>query len=312
VPLQSTTSDVVRIVYSLRDPQVLVALALLGVSLVAWAELSRRGYAVAALGIAWIWIAFLPTSGIVPLTHFRAVRYVAVCVFGLALFLPALFQALLQGIEVRRRELALVCIGLFLVAGLAERSWRRIPDWQSGATLFRHDVERDPLYREGYHMLAEDLVREQRIDEAKEVLDELFSETRSFEGYTGYLRYVNAIAVYCQVALHLDRPSDNLRFEKLMRPDSPALRGSDYAFYECGARTFMALNQLERALDILLGLNEFESLSRRPLYIATTAECLARLGRKEEAKEWLDRIPPEKLRDRVILDQVRSARRMLR
>jgi len=45
----------------------------------------RRGHSALAFAIAWIALCFLPTSGLAPLTHARAVRYLAPSVFGCVL-----------------------------------------------------------------------------------------------------------------------------------------------------------------------------------------------------------------------------------
>src|SRR5206468_6103310 len=145
-PLHSTTSDAVRVVASGSDPLALAGIALAVGSALAWAACLRRGHAAAAAGLAWIWVAFLPTSGLTPLLHARAERNLFLSVFGAALLLGAALGAL------RRRGLPeAICAALAagLVFGLAQRSWARAPDWRSTTELFERDVAADPHHREG-------------------------------------------------------------------------------------------------------------------------------------------------------------------
>ena len=63
-PVHSSTSDTVRVVASIASPGFALGAALALGSLAAWWALLRAGASVAALGLAWIWIAFAPTSGL--------------------------------------------------------------------------------------------------------------------------------------------------------------------------------------------------------------------------------------------------------
>ena len=311
LPLQSSTSDVVRVVGSVADAGVLLALGLLGVSVVAWFVLSRRHFAIAALGLAWIWIAFAPTSGVVPLTHPRAVRYVFPAVFGLALFLPAAFAALVGRFGPGWRVVLGALAGALFVGGLAERTWARTPDWSSDLRLFRSDQRRDPLYREGYHMLAAALAREGRLAEARQWLIDLIELAPRFEGHASHLQDAEAMALYCNLNVHLGHVDDNLRFEAQMRPNAPHLRDVPFYFYQCGARTFEARGEADRAIEILRAVVEVDPGPNQALYMAALARNLASQGRDDEARQWLERIPGERLRDPFLFQEVQRARAML-
>ena len=63
-PIRSSTSDTVMIVSSLASPRFALGLLLALGSVFAWWWLRRAGARIAALGLAWIWIAFAPTAGL--------------------------------------------------------------------------------------------------------------------------------------------------------------------------------------------------------------------------------------------------------
>lgn len=84
MPLHSNSSDAVRVVTSPLDPAVLSGLAIAGASLTLWIVCTLRGRVVAALGLAWIWVAFLPTSGVVPLLHASTERNLYLALYGAA------------------------------------------------------------------------------------------------------------------------------------------------------------------------------------------------------------------------------------
>lgn len=88
VPWQSNTSDAVRVVTSLADPAVWLAILLALGSLALFVIALTRGAAAPAIALAWIWIAFLPTSGLAPLLHPRAERNLFLSSFGAALLWP--------------------------------------------------------------------------------------------------------------------------------------------------------------------------------------------------------------------------------
>jgi hypothetical protein len=149
LPLQSTTSDVVRLAGSFLEPMAWLGALLAVGSLALWVRLLRRGQAVAALGLAWIWIAFLPTSGLFPLTHLRAERYLSLSVFGVGLIWPVLGSHLLRDQLPKAPRLLAPALAALLLLGLAQRSWVRTPDWSSDIALFERDLEGDPRFREG-------------------------------------------------------------------------------------------------------------------------------------------------------------------
>ena len=209
LPLQSTTSDVVPIVDRLLDWRPWLGAALLGGSALCWALLARAGRTTAALGLAWIWIAFLPTANLLPTLHARADRNVFLSSFGLALVLVELAPALLARVGAPR-AVAAALAGVALL-GLGQRTWARAPYWQSTVTLFERDVARDPDYREGRYWLAGTLLLDGRVDDAIAHLEVLLTQVPHLPERPGEPRRTSYLGgdawlLYCQ-ALLLSEPA---------------------------------------------------------------------------------------------------------
>lgn len=312
LPLESTTSDVVRLVTFVFDPTAwLGALLALG-SLVAWFVLLRRGMPIAALGLAWIWIAFLPSAGLIPLTHVRAERYLSLSVLGMALLFAELVSRLVESQASRARQLLVAAVSVALVLGLAQRSWARIPDWRSDMVLFERDVGRDPLFREGYYSLAVTLVEEGRLEEARKRLEELRQIGPRFAGHWSFLRRLDAAVLLCRVNLGLGSGRETLElFRDQFRADSDDLARAP-ALFLCGAKTLEREGRVEEALGILLRLQGLTPDEPDPAVILAIARCYARLGRYGEARTWLDRLPSGASRDRALRFDVAEVRDMIR
>jgi hypothetical protein len=310
VPAQSTTSDVVRIVTSPFDLEFLVSSALVVGSAWAWLHLMRTGNEIAALGLAWIWIAFAPTSGLIPLNHLRGERYLSLSLLGLVLLWPTF------GIRIRSRvapnlgRVAIPVMAVLLVLGLAQRSWHRMPDWRSDEALFSSDVSRDPLYREGYHELAKAYVRAGDLARAREYLVALSEIGPRFSGYTSYLLISEAIRLYCGVNLHLGKARDSLRYFADLEPGSPQIAASPTLSY-CGALSFMATGEDQRGREILEVLFDVADPGLRANVATALARNHAERGRFSDARHWLGMVPPD-VRSREVMEQVYEIRRMLR
>ena len=128
------------------DPATLTGIALALGSAALCAAWWLRTHAVAAASLAWLWLAFLPTSGLAPLLHARAERNLFLSWFGATLLLACGLRALLR---TRAPRAAVGAAALLLLLALAQRSFVRAPDWRSTQTLFEHDVAADPRHREG-------------------------------------------------------------------------------------------------------------------------------------------------------------------
>jgi tetratricopeptide (TPR) repeat protein len=333
LPLQSTTSDVVRVVSSVFDPIAWLGILLAAASLVACFLFLRRGWAVAALAIAWIWIAYLPTAGLLPLLHARAERNLCLSVFGVALLWPAVGTGLLGALRRRdrhpketsgkRNRFAFgrvkwgsgavgVALALLLVAALAQRTWSRTPDWRSRLTLFERDVARDPLYREGKYQLAAALFHAGRGLEAKQQLEALFAVNSQFEGWSSYLRAMDARELSCVVNQSLGHNQDTVRFFDEGLGSNTRLTHSMPGFMFCNGHALESVGRVEEALEIYSGLLRLDPASPHPSFVVAVARCHATLGRRAEAREWLAKIPRETVQDRALEAEIIRVRRVIR
>ena len=255
LPLESTTSDVVKVVRVVLEPSNVVAVVLALSAPYVFFRLLRAGRADAALGWIWIWIAFAPTSGVIPLSHIRAERHVALSSFGAAWVLAAAVAGLARFVAARvprpaAQDAVWVLVAVALVGGLAWQTHARIGDWRSDLTLFASDVERDPLYREGRYLLAVALAQDARFEEAREQLLELTAVNDRFQGYTSFLRQDGAVRLMCEVNLELGRQDHTLEIlGRHLRPDSPALPANP-AFFACGAKSLERAGRIEEARAI--------------------------------------------------------------
>jgi hypothetical protein len=295
LPLTSTTSDVVRIVNNLIDPLAVLGAGLAVGSAGVWWWLLRQGHSVLALGLAWVALAFLPTSGIVPLTHARAVRYLAPSVFGatliMALGLRALADVLARRWFRERAHVVLLVLAVVSLLGLASRSFVRIPDWRSDIALFGADVQRDPLYREGYSVLASALVDQERYAEAVDRLTELDALGDRFTGYSSFLRGADAFLLLCNLHLKLEQSEEALAmFDGQLRADSPELPKVPQSFL-CGALALEQAGRSSQAMPILRAVQAQSPSDSPPQLLVALARCAARSGLDSEARVWLNRLP---------------------
>jgi tetratricopeptide (TPR) repeat protein len=287
-PLHSTTSDVVRVVDSLFDPMAVVGVLLPIFSLAIWWTLLRAGRPVAAFGLAWIWIAFLPTANLLPQIHARAERYLFLSVFGAALLVADLLPLLFTWAGPRARRIATVGLGILLVLGLAQRTWVRIPDWRSTRTLFERDVGRAPSFREGRFHLAMTLFEEGEYAQAKRELRAL-RETMTADAETR--SNVAAVGVYelqCSTELALRRYQSALALVKEVGGSDPKAARSP-SLRACRAQALESLGRHRDALATYLELVEDLPGDPPAAISMALARIYARLGRKPEGRPWIER-----------------------
>ena len=287
LPLRSSTSDAVRVVHSVADPAVWLGAALALGSLAAFAALLRIGRPVGALGLAWLWIAFLPSANLFPQIHARAERYLFLSVFGAALLAVDLADLAFARWAPRWRRIGPVAVLGLCALLLAERTWVRTPDWRSTRALFEVDVARDPDFREGRFHLAHALFDAQRYADADLELRELLRPDASTGPTWSYVNEVGVRQLACANDLALHREAQVERdAEELARVDPvlaavPGLRA-------CLAQAEEALGRPAQALAIYEGVAA--QLPGDPP--ATMSLAMARLyaatGRRDEAQRWLE------------------------
>lgn len=308
LPLHSTTSDALRVLPSLLEPAPLLGAALALCSALAWLALLWRGQGVASLGLAWIWLAFLPGSGVVPLLHARAERNLFLSVFGAALLLAALAPALRR---LRVPPALVTAVALVYVAGLAERSWQRQPDWRSTTRLFERDVAADPRHREGRLNLVVAYAERGEFERAKPHVDVLLEQRRP-QGWTSYALEANLLETACRVNAALGRDEDTRR---AVAADPPPADASAVwrmpGFYACYAPALLRLGRPAEALPLFEALQRGADGLDAARFALGAARSQAALGRPDEARAWLARIPPARAREAGIAAEVASLRRSL-
>ncbi len=311
-PLHSNTSDAVRVVTSLADPMLWLGLALALFSLVAWVALLRAGRTAAALGLAWIWIAFLPSANLTPQLHARAERYLFLSVFGAALLVADLLPLALRALPARARSAGFAVLGAALVLVLAQRTWVRLPDWRSTEILFERDLARDPDFREGRYHLAKTYFLSQRYPQAAEHLARLTAAVTP--GSPARASYVNEVGLHelsCNNALASGRPQDAVRRVTRLRTEAPAIADLP-GIQSCLGMALEQQGRQQEALTTYLALLAQLEGEPPPGFSLSLARVYARLGRADEAREWLERARATGPREPAFDAQLRAVERMLR
>ena len=269
LPLHSSTSDVVRVVSSPLDPLAVLGALLLLASSLLFVHWLRRGHAVAAFALAWIWLAFLPTSGLVPLLHARAERNLFLSVFGASLLLACAGAWLRQ---LRAPPVLATGLAVAAVLGLAERSWRRQPDWRSTTALFERDVAAEPRHREGRLNLIAALVKKGDLPAAKQHVDVLVSQ-REPVGWTSYALDSSLLEAACLVNRAVRRDADTLR----LLETAPATGGVGQmpGFYACYAAALEREHRCDRALPLYQRLVRLAPAAQAAPFAAGAARCRA-------------------------------------
>ncbi|MCU0668028.1 MAG: hypothetical protein MUF70_01600 [Myxococcota bacterium] len=309
-PLHSTTSDAVDVVRSFGDGRVLAGallpLATLGLALVA----ALRGRPVAAFGLAWVWIAFLPTSNLFPQIHARAERYLFLSAFGYALVLVDVFRAIAARIHPGAAVAAATAGALVVTLGFAQRTWVRSSAWQSTETLFRADLARDPGFREGRFHLANALVASGRFAEAEAELRALRAPAAGER--SGYVNAIGVERLTCATELGLGRPAQvSALLDRLERERSPAAQ--DPGVRTCAAQALEAMGRTQEAASryeqVVASLGGAEPPAGLSLALARTH---AKLGHRTDARQWLDRARASGPRETAFDFQLMQVEKLLR
>jgi hypothetical protein len=305
-PLRSSTSDALRVVTSWADPAVLAGLALAAGSGLAWIWWLRRGEGAAAAALAWLWLAFLPTSGLVPLLHARAERNLFPAVIGAALLWAS------AGTALRRRGVSAAlgaALGALLVSGLAQRSWARTPAWRSTIDLFGGDVAADPRHREGRLNLAVAYLLAGRPELAKHHADALAAQRPEAEGWHSYAIEQNLRRLVCTVNAVAGRDADTLRAYPLEPLPAAAEISREPGFRACQAEAAERSGRFAPALALYAELARSSGPDAGAAFALGAGRCALALGRPDEARRWLATVPEETARARGLapaLEQLRS------
>lgn len=147
VPYKVTLSDVWPIVHSFDVSAVLAILALAAlVVAVAYGSYRNQSWTLAAL---WFVIWILPTSGIVPLRHFRAERYLYPASWGVLLIAVMVLLPVVSKVfaSYGRRTTAILLSAIAVLFAL--RTAHENTYWWNDLALFGHSVADDPRHVEG-------------------------------------------------------------------------------------------------------------------------------------------------------------------
>ena len=311
LPLRSSTSDAVRVVASAAEPAVWLGAALAIGSLTAFVALVRLGRPVGALGLAWIWIAFLPSANLFPQIHARAERYLFLSAFGAALLAVDLADLVFARAAPRWRRAGPVALVAVAALALAQRSFVRTPDWRSTRALFEVDVARDPGFREGRFHLARALFEAQHHARADDQLRELLRQDVAQRATWSYVNRVGVHELACANDLALHREADVVRdAEELARVDPslaavPGLRA-------CLAQAEEALGHPDRALAIYESIAAELPSDPPPVMSLGMARLYARAGRRDEAQRWLETARRDGPREPGFDLQLRAVEKLLR
>jgi protein O-mannosyl-transferase len=270
-PIHSTTSDAVRVVTHWSDPATLAGAALALGSAALCIVWFVRGHALAAASLAWLWLAFLPTSGLAPLLHARAERNLFLPLFGAALLQACALRALLR---TRAPRAAVIGVAAVLVLALAQRSFVRAPDWRSTKTLFERDVAADPRHREGRVNLIVAALVAGDAQAAKRHADVLASQHPEAEGWHSYTLEPNVRELVCVANAAAGADADTLR-RYPPRPLSPSDIWLAAGFHACYAGALERMNDCKDALPIYKALHRG---SGDPRFAEGAARCEAKLG----------------------------------
>ncbi len=305
LPLASTTSDSVRVVQSFADPLVLAGIGLTLASALAWLWLLWRRHTVAAFALAWVWLAFLPTSGLVPLLHLRSERNLFLSVFGAALLLPC------AAIPLRRlgasRALC-AAAGVLALLFLAQRSWQRTPDWRSTRALFTRDLAADPYHREGRMNLALEALADGRPAEALPQVERLLAQRAERDRIASFLRDEALFELACLVYREVGQDAAALAlYEHELAADAALF--SNPGFFECLAPILERSGRSERAARVHAGL--FQISRGDPRFALGAARNHAAAGQLDAARAWLARIPPKAVATPQAAQQIARIRQQI-
>jgi len=284
LPLHSSTSDVIRVVDSPVDIGFLLGLGLVAATIVAALGCLRGGRPIAALGIAWIWIAYLPTAGLLPMLHANGERYWFLSAFGAALLVADLATVLAH----RAGRVVATVAAVAVLAFLAERTLARLPDWESNLGLFEREIAHDPAYREGWFLVAVEQYQRGHLREADRALATLLAGGPAFDGTASYWNPLSVSELSCTLQLALREYDEILEFERALERSHPAvLRAAPLK--TCIGQAHIALGHTATALEIFEGVERELGPDAPPGLYLKIARAHLLLGRTEAARAWTAR-----------------------
>jgi tetratricopeptide (TPR) repeat protein len=300
VPLHSSTSDVIRVVDSPGDAGFLLGLGLVAATAIAGVLCLRGGRPIAALGIAWIWIAYLPTAGLLPMLHANGERYWFLSAFGAALLVADLTSALAR----RAGRVPATVVALALLAFLSERTLARLPSWESNLGLFEDEIARDPAYREGWFLVAVERYNRGRLREAEHALTTLLADGPEFAGTASYWNPLSVSELACTLHLALREYDEIVELESELKRRRPALLRAA-PLKTCIGQAHMRLGKPATALAAFEAVERELGPNTPPGLYLKIARAHRLLGQTEASRAWIARAlasvgPDYALRARIL------------
>ena len=306
VPLHSSTSDVIRVVDSPGDAGFLLGLGLVAATAIAGVVCLRRGRPVAALGIAWIWIAYLPTAGLLPMLHANGERYWFLSAFGAALLIADLTSALAR----RAGRVPATVVALALLAFLSERTLARLPVWESNLGLFEHEIARDPAYREGWFLVALEQYERGRLRKADQALTTLLADGPEFAGTASYWNPLSVSELACTIHFALREYDEILELEsELERRNPMVLRAAPLK--TCIGQAHIALGNTATALATFEAVERELGPDTPPGLYLKIARAHLLLGHTDASRAWLARARAGVGSDRALRTRIRQFEKSL-
>jgi tetratricopeptide (TPR) repeat protein len=305
-PLHSSTSDVIRVVDSPADARFLLGLGLVAATAVAGLLCLRAGRPIAALGIAWIWIAYLPTAGLQPMLHANGERYWFLSAFGAALVVADLASALAR----RTGRVPATVVALALLAFLSERTLARLPLWESNLRLFENEIARDPAYREGWFLVAAEQYQRGRLHKADRAITTLLADGPEFAGTASYSNPLSVSELACTTKLALHEYDEILEFERDIERRHPrVLRAAPLK--TCIGQAHIALGNTSVALATFEAVERELGPNTPPGLYLKIARAHQLLGRSDAARAWVGRARAGAGPDHALLAQIVKFERSL-
>jgi tetratricopeptide (TPR) repeat protein len=286
VPVGSTSSDVVHVVTTFANPWAWLGLLLALASLLAWIVLLRMRRGIAAFGLAWLWIAYLPTANLAPMIHARGDRYLFLSTVGAALLTVSLGPDLLGRLVPRYRRVVVTVLAVVCVAALAGLTRARLPVWESTLTLFEHDVAFDPEFREGRFHIANQYYEQRNFRVAQAELETLLGQLETADDIKSYVNMLGVYQLSCSNLAAQSKFAEAVKFARDAIGTYPEM-AVDPAILDCLGQSLERTGKLSEALDTYHELIDHLHRQPPPGILLAIARCDAALGRPEEARIWL-------------------------
>lgn len=142
---------------------------------------------------------------------------------------------LLASSRVSMRRGVATGLAVLFVAGLAQRTWERMPAWRSTRALFERDVARNPEYREGRYHLAVIAYQAGDWRTAEELVTPLVRPEEASAATAGFLDEGSAATLFCMTQLARGLPTEALVFTDDLARRRPSLADRPGARF-CRAR----------------------------------------------------------------------------